>query len=151
MGDKMKSVLSVMGGILLLFLISSAGCSQSSPLSLENHSWTFATLQSEEDGSIIACSDDKKPIYGDAKVMDLACQAEDGVLTLANTGTQEKWELSYRVNIHKPEAVIYDLSSADQSGHATVGVTSYLSGDADYTLILSIDGYTLYFVESEDE
>lgn len=83
--------------------------------------------------------------------MDLACQAEDGVLTLANTGTQEKWELSYRVNIHKPEAVIYDLSSADQSGHATVGVTSYLSGDADYTLILSIDGYTLYFVESEDE
>ena len=106
----MKSVLSVMGGILLLFLISSAGCSQRSPLSLENHSWTFATLQSEEDGSIIACSDDKKPIYGDAKVMDLACQAEDGVLTLANTGTQEKWELSYRVNIHKPEAVIYDLA-----------------------------------------
>ena len=54
MGDKMKSVLSVMGGVLLLFLISSAGCSQRSPLSLENHSWTFATLQSEEDGSIIA-------------------------------------------------------------------------------------------------
>lgn len=129
--------------IMSLFL---SGCGQGS-LTIENHDWTFFNIQSGADGSIIACSDEKASIYDSAEIMNLDCEAENGVLRVINRDSDEKWELPYSVNTVKPEDSIYDISNGDKSGFASVGVTKYQDGKSEYTLIISIDGYNLYFYE----
>ena len=133
--------------LLLIFSVFLCACGGTNGLSVENHVWKFSRIQDSSDGVIIGCPEDTKGRYESARVSDLGCEASDGILTITNHDTQEQWELTYRVNNATPESTIYDIAIAGQIGYAALGITTYSGGGSEYTLILSIQGYSVYFTE----
>lgn len=131
--------------LMIMIIAVLSGCGQNSSMRIENHTWSFRYVQSEDDGAIVACSDQKTDIYPSAEIISLACAAEDGKLTVTNGSTQETYFFDYTVNTDKPESVIYNISSVNGNGFASVGMTEYHDGKSEYTLIVKIGGYAIYF------
>lgn len=144
---KMKKAFLMSGCLLLMLSVFLCACGGTKGLSVENHVWKFSHVQGGADGTIIACPEETKDLYESARVLNLGCEAGDGVLTITNHDTQEQWKLTYRVNNTALESTIYDIAISGQSGHAALGVTKYADGSSEYTLILSIQGYSVYFTE----
>ncbi len=131
--------------LMVMIIAVLSGCSQNSSMQIENHTWSFQYVQSEDDGAIVACSDQKTDIYPSAEIISLTCAAEDGKLTVTNIGTQETYLFDYTVNTDKAESVIYNISSVTNNGFASVGMTEYHDGKSEYTLIIKIGGYAICF------
>lgn len=107
-------------------------------------------VQSREDGQIIYCIADNKELYDDAEVLDIWCNIDDGIMLISNNDTQETWEFTYSLTNKEQKAYIYDvLYSGDEeiTGIATVGITTKQNENDEYTLIVTIDEYVLYFTE----
>ena len=143
----MKKGICIAALLTVMITAVLSGCGQNSNMRMENHTWSFQYVQSEDDGSIVVCSDQKAEIYPSAEIMSLACTAEGGKLTVTNSSTQETYCFDYTVNTDKPESVIYNISSANGNGFASVGMTKYDDGKSEYTLIVKIGGYAIYFAE----
>lgn len=72
----------VFAAALLMITAVLSGCGQNSNIRIENHSWSFQYAQREDDGAIVACSDQKTEIYPSAEIVSLSCAAEEGKLTV---------------------------------------------------------------------
>lgn len=139
-----KTVLCCMGILCLLL----SGCGKALDLSLDGHTWQFTMIQAGENGEIVACSPDKKTAYADAEVMELSCKAHDGSLTLSRMDTGENLTMACEIYSENAESAIYSLWTDEQNALATIGVTTYQDGRSEYTLIVVLDEYTLYFTEA---
>lgn len=131
---------------MLCLLLSS--CGKALDLTLDGHIWRFTVVQAGENGEIVACSADKKVSYEDAEVVELACEAQDGSLTLSRKDTGESLTMACEIYSENAESAIYSLWTDEQSGLATIGVTTYQNGGSEYTLIVVLGEYTLYFTET---
>ena len=132
-----------------VMLLSFSGCS-SKKTKIEDHDWKFSMVQNREDGQVIYCSDDNKELYDGAEVLDIWCSIDDGIMLVSNNDTQETWLFTYSLTNKEQEAYIYDvLYSSDEeiTGIATVGITTKQNETDEYTLIVTIDEFTLYFTE----
>lgn len=116
-------------------------------LSIENHIWEFVLVQGNN-GDILACSADEQEIYDTAKTIRLSVQAKDGKMELKNEDTGENWNIEYDINNKSVGGIIYDISCEGKTGFASTGVTEYYDGQSEYTMYLSINDYTIKFIES---
>ena len=142
-----KTVLGILGVWCLLL----CGCGKALDLSLDNHTWRFTVVQAGEDGTVVACSAEQQVSYDAAEVIELSCEAQDGLLTLSRADTGESLTLAYQTYNENAESAIYSLWTDEQNGLATVGVTTYQGGKSEYTLIVVLGDYTLYFTETISE
>ena len=115
---------------------------------IESRPWEFVLAQSGADGAVVACSAEQKPFYENAAAADLAVECGDGKIVLKNQGTNEAWELSYRVDSRNISGIIYELSYGGQTGYASTGITRYHGGGSEYTLFLAFENYSIRFRES---
>ena len=140
--------------ICLLFTLATmlCGCdNKKTDLSIDNHKWNFSHIQSNNNGEIIACSDENKYIHENAKILDIWCSIKDGVILISNNETQETWKFNYTLNEEDATSYIYDISYFEgdekKTGNAVVSTTLETNENNEYTLILTIDGYSIYFSE----
>lgn len=132
-----------------VMLLSFSGCS-SKKTKIEDHNWNFSMVQNREDGQVIYCATDNKELYDGAEVLDIWCSIDDGIILISNNDTQETWSLTYSLTNKEQNTYIYDvLYSGDEeiTGIATVGITTKQNENDEYTLIVTIDEYVLYFTE----
>ena len=108
-------------------------------------------VQAGEDGAVVACSAEQQVSYDAAEVIELSCEAQDGLLTLSRADTGENLTLAYQTYNENAESAIYSLWTDEQNGLAMVGVTTYQGGKSEYTLIVVLGDYTLYFTETISE
>lgn len=127
--------------------ISKSFHSSENNLAIENHNWEFVLVQGNN-GNILACSADEQEIYDTAKTVPLSVQAKDGKMELKNEDTGENWNIEYKINDKSIGGIIYDISCNGKTGFASTGVTEYYDGQSEYTMYLSINDYTIKFIES---
>ena len=139
--------------LLFVLGITLCGCNNAKEdFSINNHNWKFSHIQNNN-GEIIACSDENKYIYENTKILDIWSSIKDGKILISNNVTQETWAFDYKLKEKNADNNIYDVTYTEQdekkSGLATVGITSKENTDDEYTLILSIGDYVIYFYETK--
>ena len=126
-----------------LALLLLAGCGASVSGIPEGLTWTAQTLQSQEDGEILAAAEGTS--IQNVPLLNLTAQLDGGTITLTDHAAGEAYTgtLSPAENA-APNAQIYALSFPDSpEGYAVYGVTEYSGGGREATLYLTVDGQTL--------
>ena len=143
-----KTITSILIFFIAIFTFSLTSCGENEKLLIENHQWNFNIAQSKENnGAIIACAADKQALYENAEVISLNCSFDNNILKLTEVDHQKEWIFTYK-KIKQTQTTTYSLKSSNYSnseGYATVGFTHYDNADDEYTLILSISDYAIYF------
>lgn len=136
-----RCLVSCMLAVLLL-----SGCSRTGDIP-DNLIWQAQTLQSQEDGRILAASD-AWTASQELPLLDITAQVEDGAITLTDHTTGEVYSgVLTPMESAAPQTGIYTLEIGNSPvGYAVYGVTEYLSGEREATLYLTVEGKTLCFV-----
>ena len=126
-----------------LALLLLAGCGASVSGIPEGLTWTAQTLQSQEDGEILAATEGTS--LQDIPLLDLTAQVEGGVVTLTDHSSGETYTGTLSpAQDAAPNAQVYTLTLPDRpEGYGVYGVTEYADGSRDATLYLTVDGQTL--------
>lgn len=136
----MKKLFALISVIILLL----PGCGTPAPkYYIEGKDWQIVTVQSTQDGAVLAVGESLHESYPEAEVIGLTCKAEGGKLTFATS--DQSWSASYVLQKSDDNAAIYTVSAEDETGPAAVSVTTYQDGQAEQTLVLQLGGYSLYF------
>ena len=146
MPRKISAVCVIVGMILCI-----AGCS-SETISIEGHNWNLTLIQSNEDGSVIGCASGHYEMHKEIDniiVVDLACSASDGKLTITDDTNNTTYTGSYSLSENEQDNTIYEISLGNQIGYAVVAYTTYTdhlgSNSQTPTLIVTIGNYSLTF------
>lgn len=135
--------------IIICFLIFNNKSIVQNDFSIENHDWEFILIQ-DKSGDIAICSFENAQLYEDAKVDQLMIEAEKGRIVLNSSKSGNSWELSYNINNKSSEGNIYEIAYGDLTGYAGTGITRYHDGGTEYTLHLSIGGYSVKFTDKTE-
>lgn len=150
----MKRII-ILGLISLMILAVISGCSKKDTrdFDIENHTWTFSNMVDSANGTIVACGENERENYPDAKVLDLSCVAKTNVLAIREVESGSGKEISYSGIGKDTNSMTYKLilDKGDESveGMAVSGITEYAKGKYQHTLVIDLDGYALYFVDKE--
>ena len=129
-----------------LALLLLAGCGASVSGIPEGLTWTAQTLQSQEDGEILAAAEGAS--FQGAAPLDVTAQVEGDMVTLTDHAAGETYTGTLApAQDAAPNAQIYTLVFLvfpDQpEGYGVYGVTEYSDGNRDATLYLTINAQTL--------
>lgn len=127
-------------------LLSLAACGSSSQTTIDQCEWTLNTVQSDKDGGeVVACAADYLASYPDAAEVNFSCAASEGALTLIDHDSGQVYRGTYDESAENIDSLLYTVQFDDSTGNATSALTKYADGDTAPTLVLSVDGYTMYF------
>ena len=130
--------------LILVIILLLPGCGTPAPkYYIEGKDWQIVTVQSAQDGAVLAVGESLHESYPEAEVIGLTCKAEGGRLTF--TMADQSWSASYALQKSDDNAAIYTVTIEDETGPAAVSVTTYQDGQAEQTLVLQLSGYSLYF------
>lgn len=130
--------------LILVIILLLPGCGTPAPkYYIEGKDWQIVTVQSTQDGAVLAVGESLHESYPEAEVIGLTCKAEGGRLTF--TMADQSWSASYALQKSDDNAAIYTVTIEDETGPAAVSVTTYQDGQAEQTLVLQLAGYSLYF------
>ena len=126
-----------------LALLLLAGCGAAPQGIPEGLTWTAQTLQSQEDGEILAAAEETA--IQEVPRLDLTAQVESGTITLTDHAAGETYTGTlYPAEDADPNAQVYTLAFPGQpEGYGVYGVTEYADGSRDATLYLTINAQTL--------
>ena len=140
--------------VFMLLVISGCGSKDTRDFNIENHSWVFSNMVSSENGEIVSCGETVSEQYPDVPVITMTCNAVDGILSV-ETADGERLDFSYQMTGKDTNSLIYELvyQKSDEAvkGMAVSSMTEYAKGKYEYTLVVDIDGYAVYFYDREDE
>lgn len=141
----MKPSKLMIGFLTVLLLFGLVGCSGAEPVSIEKYKWNLHTVQSGNDGVVIACSEDNTDVYPGANAMMMSCTAKDGNLAIMDTTNGKTYTGTYKHVKSSPESIIYEFMIGEEIGNAVSAMTVYQDESEKPTLILSVGGYALHF------
>lgn len=147
---------SILGFIacFMILVISGCGSKDTRDFNIENHSWVFSNMVSSENGEIVACGENVGEQYPDVHVIAVTCSAADGILSVG-TEDGERLDFSYQMTGKDTNSLIYELvyrkGDEEVKGMAVSSMTEYAKGKYEYTLVVDIDGFAVYFYDREDE
>ena len=135
---KLRTLLCAFALVLL------TGCGGASASGIpECLTWTAQTLQSQEDGDILAAAEGAS--IQNVPSLNLTAQVEGGTITLTDHAAGETYTGTlYPAEDADPNTQVYTLAFPGQpEGYGVYGVTEYADGSRDATLYLTINAQTL--------
>ncbi len=132
--------------LTLAVLFSLTACGSSNQTTIDQCEWTLNTVQSDNDGGeVVACAADYLASYPDAAEVDFSCVASAGALTLTDHASSQVYSGTYAESTATGDSLLYTVQFDNSTGNATSALTKYADGGSAPTLVLSVDGYTMYF------
>ena len=146
----MKKTLSFLLILCLLcpFLFS---CKTKAP-KLDDYKWKLASVQTEERGvtNLLYVSDKYVNIFKDGEDLpriNYTLQARRGEFILVDGNSDKAYYGTYDDGDEfSPDVTAYEIVLDGISGHALVTRAADSDGDDFYTLSISVDNYTLFFI-----
>ena len=149
-----KAIVLGMIAALMIFAISGCGNKNDFDFLIENHNWQFSNMVDNEKGNVAACSEELAEAHPEAEVMNLTCKASTNVMAIRDAATGNGKEISYSGIGKDTNSLTYKLvlQEGDQTieGMAVSSITEYEKGKYEYTLVVDLDGYALYFYDREN-
>ena len=141
---------------LLVFIFVFSGCSGTEKVKIENNNWVFSRVSDDKNNKIIFCAKENELKFKDAKISDLTFSADKSSITITNAETDESWTLEYSENksaeTNNSDGFVYDIYYKNEAeylkGYATTGSTNKSDISSDRYLIITIGGYSLYFIDA---
>ncbi len=111
--------------------------------------WFITTVQKQDTGEIIACDADYLTQHKNASMADLTLTADADTLTIYDNLNQKKYAFGYHLDEKNKLSTLYQLTSKQtkKTGIANFSTTTYADGKSEYTLLLTLENYTLNFTE----
>ncbi|MCD7886947.1 MAG: hypothetical protein LUG44_04940 [Clostridiales bacterium] len=141
---KQNRFLGILLSLAALFCLTA--CGGSSQPTIDQYEWTLNTVQSDNDGGeVVACAADYLDSYPDAAEVDFSCAASEGAFALTDHASGQVYSGTYAEGSASQDGIFYTVQIGDSAGNATSALTKYADGGTAPTLVLSVDGYTMYF------
>lgn len=103
--------------LILVIILLLPGCGTPAPkYYIEGKDWQIVTVQSAQDGAVLAVGESLHESYPEAEVIGLTCKAEGGRLTF--TMADQSWSASYALQKSDDNAAIYTVTIEDETGPA---------------------------------
>ncbi len=145
----MKKILSMFLTTIMIFTLSACG---GDVVAIEDYEWKMRTAASNDieaaqapDELIIAVGE-ADALYPEAEIVDLTLNAKDGAITITDRTNNKTYSGTYEVQQKTPKGTDYEIIINGVSGYATVSPTEYYDGSEIPTLLININGYSLYFI-----
>lgn len=151
----MKKAIAIILSVIILVCLT--GCNNTAKVPIEDYKWSMATIQSmDNNGAFIAYDPDVAidPEYsyaGQCTPMEMDCYVSDGKITIKNKTHNQVYYGTCELTENNRDSAIYEITILDEKGTAVTAMTTYADGTEAPTLIISMGGYTLNFVESNTE
>lgn len=135
-----------MGFLLALLLIVLTGCSNGNVIKMDEYTWLMTSVQSvEEEGQTIACGLGGSSVLDTAVQIDLACKAENGVITLKDRTNNKTYTGSYKLTDIDSRSSVYEITLGSSNGMAVVAMTTFQDESQTPTCIINLGDYVLNF------
>ena len=156
---KMKKTVKILAVMMLLVVcLSAISCANKYTIDGEDKNWAFVMASNDKTGDIEYASIEYKELYLqstnglddiNAKTASLGFKASEGRFTLTNKKMQMQYHGTYVLEGSNSNGADYkitlDFEGEIYNGTATVSETELYDGTKEYSLILTIDGMTVYF------
>ena len=140
--NETKKVIAVL--LLLAICLSLLPSCGNSDLSIDGMEFEFLHARKGDKMLVLACASSLADKYKSAKVMDYTLTANKKVLTVTGEGGTYTGE--YKVYKRFEESVLYEINIGVEPGFASISEKTLEDGTVEYTLILSVRGYSVTFV-----
>lgn len=139
----MKKILSVLSALILIITMFSS-CKRAAA-NIEDYDWMlYSVVNLNENGAIIAVNEESD-VAPEAKVVDVVLTANDGELVLKDKTNGETYTGAYEEMLLTDNSDDYKIFLDGKEGYINSLETVYQNGDEEPALIITIDGYDLYF------
>ncbi len=128
--------------ILAFALIFCSSCG-GEKLTVDGRVMVFSHAVNNSTGEVIACSADMENVYPGVSVIEVTLKAADGEFTFVTSGGI--YTAKYSLEKTTDKTAFYSVIMGNDNGSAAIGVKSKTGDIVEYTLMLSIKGYTVSF------
>lgn len=136
----MKKLIPVLFICILAMIFTACGNDE---MKIEEYSWKMGTVLSlEENGEVIAVGE--KNAESD-NVVELTLTANNGELILEDSTNDETYKGAYEEMVVTDEPNDYKIYLDGKEGYAIVSETFYENKSSEKTLVISVNGYDVYF------
>ena len=155
----MKRIIKILALIMTLAAcLSATSCARGYDLDGEDKNWAFVMASNDKTGEVEYASIEYKQLYLqstngleeiDAKTASLGFKASEGRFTLTDKKMQMQYHGTYTLESKSSDGANYkitlDYEGEIFNGSATVSEAKLHDDTKEYSLILVIDGMTVYF------
>ena len=143
-GFTMKRIISILLLTIMVILILSA-CEMDKP-KIEDYEWKMRHVMHGEDNQVVMdAASEESDAYPEAKIIEMTLVAKDGKITIIDVTNGKTYEGTYTVSGRNPKGTDYHITIDGKSGYAGVAMTTYADGSEEPTLLINLDGYSMYF------
>lgn len=139
----MKKLITVI--LLFMFCICISGCSNNN----QKTTWNMRSIQ-DNNGEVIYCSNESKDIYSNAIVKDVVCILQGSSVIITDKSNCNKW-IGTCTKMDSSQDIYEIIFDNNKKGVLSKSITKYEDTTKENTLVVSCEGYTLYFNENTDE
>lgn len=111
-------ILVLVVSIFALTVFCLSGCGNSAKVSIQDYQWEVTTIQDNDNGNVIACSDDNTETFPDAAEIDLSCTIDGKGLTLTNRNDNLTYNGTYVKKSSESDSIIYSILIDKDAGTA---------------------------------
>ncbi|WP_270648169.1 hypothetical protein [Paeniclostridium hominis] len=101
-------------------------------------------------GEVIYCSNKNKDTFPNAIVKDIICILQGSSINITDKNNGNKWIGSCTI-IDSPQGIYEVIFDNNEKGIMGKSITKYSDNTQENTLVISCEGYTLYFTENTDK
>ncbi len=139
----MKKIITAI--LLCMFCICISGCSNDN----QKTTWNMRSIQ-DNNGEVIYCSNESKDVYSNAIVKDIVCILQGSSVTITDKSSNNKW-IGNCTKMDSSQDIYEVIFDNNKKGVLSKSITKYEDKTNENTLVVSCEGYTLYFTENTDE
>lgn len=139
----MKKVITAI--LLCMFCIFISGCSNDN----QKTTWNMRSIQ-DNNREVIYCSDESKDVYSNAIVKDIVCILQVSSVTITDKSSNNKW-IGNCTKMDSSQDIYEVIFDNNKKGVLSKSITKYEDKTKENTLVVSCEGYTLYFTENTSE
>lgn len=131
--------------LLFMFCICISGCSNNN----QKTTWNMRSIQ-DNNGEVIYCSNESKDVYSNAIVKDVVCILQGSSVIITDNSSSNKW-IGTCTKMDSSQDIYEIIFDNNKKGVLSKSVTKYEDTTKENTLVVSCEGYTLYFTENTSE
>lgn len=139
----MKKIITVI--LLCMFCIFISGCSKDN----QRTAWNMRSIQ-YNNREVIYCSSKSKDAFPNAIIKDIVCILQGSSVTITDKSSNNKW-IGNCTKMDSSQDIYEVIFDNNKKGILSKSITKYSDTTKENTLIISCEGYTLYFTENTDE